>query len=160
MTQSNSLLKKGTALRQTNETDMNAQSSRSHAIFSLTLTQKKYTGSGQPPRSSSPLPPGGRSPSRLARPGSMYSGPSPNGIVSPTFGRPSTPNTFASGMGRGGLRPASALGHQGERLIHADDDRGDWVTIVSKFHFVDLAGSERVSFKLVLTLPNFLTNGL
>lgn len=25
------------------------------------------------------------------------------------------------------------------------DDSGEWVTVVSKFHFVDLAGSERVS---------------
>lgn len=50
-------------------------------------------------------------------------------------------------MGRGGgLRPASALGHAGERLAAggAEDDVGEWVTIVSKFHFVDLAGSERV----------------
>lgn len=41
----------GTSIRRTNETEMNAQSSRSHAIFSLTLTQKKFTGSGPPPRS-------------------------------------------------------------------------------------------------------------
>lgn len=129
---------------------MNAQSSRSHAIFSLTLTQKKYTGSGYPPRSSSPLPPGGRSPSRLARPGSMYAGgPSPvsNRVASPTLGgRPSTPS-FAVAMNRGsGLRPASALGHMSDRTSAIDDDTGDWVTIVSKFHFVDLAGSERVRF--------------
>ncbi|PPQ93251.1 hypothetical protein CVT25_015249 [Psilocybe cyanescens] len=143
------LLKKGTSIRRTNETDMNAQSSRSHAIFSLTLTQKKYSGSGPPPRSSSPLPPGGRSPSRLARPGSMYAGgPSPtaNRVGSPTLGRPSTPS-FASAIGRGsGLRPASALGHMSDRSNTAavDEDSGDWVTIVSKFHFVDLAGSERL----------------
>lgn len=43
--------------------------------------------------------------------------------------------------------------------MHGDDDRGDWVTIVSKFHFVDLAGSERVSFK-PLMLSIFLTNEL
>ena len=126
---------------------MNAQSSRSHAIFSLTLTQKKFSGSGQPPRSSSPLPPGGRSPSRLVRPGSMYgSGPSASEkrVASPTLGRPSTPS-FASAMGRGGLRPASALGQLSDRPNNSfDEDRGEWVTIVSKFHFVDLAGSERV----------------
>uniref|UniRef100_A0A8H7Y0Q3 Kinesin motor domain-containing protein n=1 Tax=Psilocybe cubensis TaxID=181762 RepID=A0A8H7Y0Q3_PSICU len=143
------LLKKGTSIRRTNETDMNAQSSRSHAIFSLTLTQKKYSGSGPPPRSSSPLPPGGRSPSRLARPGSMYAGgpsPSANRVASPTLGRPSTPS-FASAMGRGiGLRPASALGHLGDRSNTAanEEESGEWVTIVSKFHFVDLAGSERL----------------
>jgi len=129
---------------------MNAQSSRSHAIFSLTLTQKKFVGSGAPPRSSSPLPPGGRSPSRLVRPGSVYtangsvSGPGTR-VGSPTFGRPATPS-FAAAMGRGGgLRPSSALGHAGERASGADDEGGEWVTIVSKFHFVDLAGSERVS---------------
>ncbi|KAK2466821.1 hypothetical protein APHAL10511_001079 [Amanita phalloides] len=141
------LIRKGTAIRRTNETDMNAQSSRSHAIFSLTLTQKKYTGSGPPPRSSSPLPPG-RPASRLARPGSVYT--SPPGaagprVGSPTFGRPPTPS-FAIAMGRGGLRPSSALGHHGgDRLGVGDEDNGsDWVTIVSKFHFVDLAGSERL----------------
>ncbi|THU88609.1 kinesin [Dendrothele bispora CBS 962.96] len=143
------LIRKGTSIRRTNETDMNAQSSRSHAIFSLTLIQKKFTGSGAPPRSSSPLPPGGRSPSRLARPGSVYTG---NGsasgpgtrVGSPTFGRPATPS-FAAAMGRGGgLRPSSALGHTGERSNGVDEDSGEWVTIVSKFHFVDLAGSERL----------------
>lgn len=141
------LIRKGTSIRRTNETDMNAQSSRSHAIFSLTLTQKKFNGSGNPPRSSSPLPPG-RSPSRLVRPGSMYAGgPSPvaNRVASPTLGRPSTPSSFTSALGRpSSLRPASALGHLGERAAAIDEESGEWVTIVSKFHFVDLAGSERV----------------
>lgn len=140
------LLRKGTSIRRTNETDMNAQSSRSHAIFSLTLTQKKYSGSGPPPRSPSPLPPAGRSPSRLTRPGSMYvGGPSAAAgrVGSPTFGRPSTPS-FSSALSRGGLRPASSLGHAGERPGSGDDGPGEWVTIVSKFHFVDLAGSERL----------------
>ncbi|KAG6862051.1 hypothetical protein C0995_007181 [Termitomyces sp. Mi166 len=139
-----SLLRKGTSIRRTNETDMNAQSSRSHAIFSLTLTQKRYTGS-TPPRSSTPFSSSGRSPSRLARPGSMIASPSATRVASPTLGRPSTPS-FAAAMGRGGLRPSSALGHVGERSSHAngDDEHGEWVTIVSKFHFVDLAGSERL----------------
>lgn len=50
-------------------------------------------------------------------------------------------------MGRGGgLRPGSAMGG---RISPApgrdqDDEVGEWVTVVSKFHFVDLAGSERV----------------
>ncbi|KAG1756320.1 kinesin domain-containing protein [Suillus paluster] len=140
------LIRQGTSIRRTNETDMNAQSSRSHAIFSLTLTQKKYTGSGVPPRSSSPLPPGGRSPSRLARPGSLYTtGSSPSARVSsPTMGRPATPS-FQAAMGRGGgLRPASALGLRPSENRQDDDESGEWTTIVSKFHFVDLAGSERL----------------
>ncbi|KAF9780579.1 kinesin-domain-containing protein [Thelephora terrestris] len=147
------LLRKGTSIRRTNETDMNAQSSRSHAIFSLTLIQKKYVGTNPlPPRSSSPLPPGGpgRSPSRLARPGSMIAGPS-NRVSSPTPGRPGTPSFSAalnrSSLQASGLRPPSSLGFH-----HADHDSaesiasadGDWVTVVSKFHFVDLAGSERL----------------
>lgn len=142
------LIRQGTSIRRTNETDMNAQSSRSHAIFSLTLTQKKYTGSGVPPRSSSPLPPSGRSPSRLARPGSLHANGSPSSarVSSPTPGRPSTPS-FQAAMGRGaGLRPASSLGLRppDNRADAADDDAGGWTTIVSKFHFVDLAGSERL----------------
>lgn len=155
-----SLIRTGTSFRRTNETDMNAQSSRSHAIFSLTLTQKKYVGSGPPPRSSSPLPPGGgRSPSRLARPSStMYGNTSGTRVSSPTFGRPATPS-FASAMGRGasGIRPPSSMGmlsptdgggrrqslSPGGTQANGDGD-GEWVTIVSKFHFVDLAGSERV----------------
>lgn len=129
-------------MRRTHETDMNAQSSRSHAVFSLTLVQKKYNGSGAPPRSNSPLPPAGsRSPSRLARPGSMYSTPpGASRVGSPPFGRPPTPS-FATAMTKG-LRPSSALGH---RTGGDDDDGpGEWTTIVSKFHFVDLAGSERL----------------
>lgn len=78
----------------------------------------------------------------------MYaSGVSGARVSSPTFGRPATPS-FVAAMGRGGgLRPASALGHTGDRSSTngPDDDTGEWVTIVSKFHFVDLAGSERVS---------------
>lgn len=142
------LIRQGTSIRRTNETDMNAQSSRSHAIFSLTLTQKKYTGSGLPPRSSSPLPPSGRSPSRLARPGSLHTNGSPSAarVSSPIPGRPSTPS-FHTAIGRGGgLRPASSLGLRPSdgRADVADDDAGGWTTIVSKFHFVDLAGSERL----------------
>lgn len=149
-----SLIRQGTSIRRTNETDMNAQSSRSHAIFSLTLIQKKFTGSGPPPRSSSPLPPGGRSPSRIGRPGSVI-GPagSSSRVSSPTFGRPSTPS-FQSAIARGG-RPASSLGllspdmgRNGASKDTGDASGGEWVTVVSKFHFVDLAGSERVREQL------------
>ncbi|KIY42941.1 kinesin-domain-containing protein [Fistulina hepatica ATCC 64428] len=149
-----SLVRQGTAIRRTNETDMNAQSSRSHAIFSLTLTQKKYVGSGPPPRASSPQP-GTRPASRLMRPGSVAAvrpgsvalSPTRPASVSqrvgsPTFGRPPTPS-FTSAMNRGGLRPSSALGYN-ERASEEDRGAGDWISITSKFHFVDLAGSERL----------------
>ncbi|KAI0636643.1 kinesin [Trametes polyzona] len=144
------LIRQGASIRRTNETDMNAQSSRSHAIFSLTLTQKKFTGSGPPPRSSSPLPPGGRSPSRIARPGSVI-GPAGGSsrVSSPTFGRPATPS-FQSAIARGS-RPASSLGFLSPDMARnstsketGDASGGEWVTVVSKFHFVDLAGSERL----------------
>jgi kinesin family protein 4/21/27 len=46
-------------------------------------------------------------------------------------------------MGRGGLRPSSALGHR-SGSPEEDEGPGSWTTIVSKFHFVDLAGSERL----------------
>jgi hypothetical protein len=135
-----SLLKQGSSIRRTNETDMNAQSSRSHAIFSLTLTQKRFTGT-TPQRLGrhSPIPP---TPSRLARPGSMYAR-----VGSPTSGRPQTPS-FASAMGRGagGLRPGSAMGMRSGSPD--EEQQGEWITVVSKFHFVDLAGSERVSVLL------------
>ncbi|KAI0333577.1 kinesin [Cubamyces sp. BRFM 1775] len=143
------LIRQGASIRRTNETDMNAQSSRSHAIFSLTLTQKKFTGSGAPPRSSSPLPPGGRSPSRIARPGSVIGPAGGSRVSSPTFGRPATPS-FQSAIARGG-RPASSLGFLSPDMGRnnaakdaGDASGGEWVTVVSKFHFVDLAGSERL----------------
>lgn len=130
---------------------MNAQSSRSHAIFSVTLTQKKFSGSGTPPRNgrTSPLPPNGSpSPSKIVRPGSMYGG-SASRVASPTFGR-AMPNSFGAAMTRGTgggmLRPSSALGLR-ERVDPDEDERGEWSTVVSKFHFVDLAGSERVSMR-------------
>ncbi|KAG8907187.1 hypothetical protein FRB99_005159 [Tulasnella sp. 403] len=140
------LLRAGSSIRRTNETDMNAQSSRSHAIFSLTLTQKKYTGSGIPKTSSgrtSPMPPTGPSTSRLARPSSVYVG-GANRVGSPTFGRPPTPS-FASAMRGAGLRPASAMALRPGSPDHEESsDSGAWVTVTSKFHFVDLAGSERL----------------
>ncbi|KAH8117048.1 kinesin [Phellopilus nigrolimitatus] len=140
------LIRQGTSIRRTNETDMNAQSSRSHAIFSLTLTQKKFSGSGAPPRSTTPVAPNGRSPSRLARPVSHQATSGSSRVSSPTFGRPPTPS-FATAMGRGGgLRPSSALGlHSSDgKAKNVEEEGGEWVTVVSKFHFVDLAGSERL----------------
>jgi hypothetical protein len=75
----------------------------------------------------------------------MFAGGS-GGVISPTLGRTNTPGYSTLG-GRGGLRPGSALGMRGHEPKDSldDDSVGEWVTVVSKFHFVDLAGSERVS---------------
>ena len=124
------LLTQGSALRQTNSTDMNAQSSRSHAIFSLTLTQRKYTGTGTPP-----------SPPDARKAAHRLSG-LPR-MTSPTPGaRAGTPDRPGS---RTGLRPPSAIGNRPTTPV-SDMVNGvdSWTTISSKFHFVDLAGSERL----------------
>jgi hypothetical protein len=66
-------LKRGSLSRQTGATDMNAQSSRSHAIFSVTLAQQKFVpASGSSPslndsQQKSGVRPPSRSNSRLSR---------------------------------------------------------------------------------------------
>lgn len=144
-------LLQGTSVRRTNETDMNAQSSRSHAIFSITLTQKKWQGSGPPPNSTAPpssfgaggrSTPAGRSVSSLSRASGI---PMAGRVASPSFGR-RTPSGIPGLSGRAssaGLRPASVAGDVGGGDDSASTD-GEWITVTSKFHFVDLAGSERL----------------
>ncbi len=104
------------------------RSSRSHAIFSLTLTQKRFTGSGPPPVAAVIA-----SPSRLARPGSTIGFQSAR-VGSPTFGR--LAHAKFSICNDTGTRcfppPQSSLGHsEDDRLASASS--GEWVTIVSKF---------------------------
>jgi hypothetical protein len=58
-------LKRGSSSRQTGATDMNAQSSRSHAIFSVTLAQQRFIpASGSNQSNDSQQKPGVRPPSR------------------------------------------------------------------------------------------------
>lgn len=152
-------LLQGSSIRRTNETDMNAQSSRSHAIFTLTLTQRKYTGNNPLPLTGRPAssfgmrsqtPTGLRTPtgrsSALPRPASSIPGASSrlSGALS-SPGRSSTPG----GGTAFGLRPASVISNSGRASPIVEDrsgggDSGEWVTVTSKFHFVDLAGSERL----------------
>ncbi|KAG0168002.1 hypothetical protein DFQ30_005399 [Apophysomyces sp. BC1015] len=117
-------LQMGTQNRATGSTDMNAKSSRSHAIFSVTLKQEKWVPSSESKKSaavhkneSTPHPP---TPSRSSM------------LASPLSRRSNTLNV-------------KALVGQMERHAKslADDDDGDWMVVNSKFHFVDLAGSER-----------------
>ncbi|KAJ9479656.1 Kinesin-like protein CIN8 [Pseudozyma hubeiensis] len=142
-------LLQGSSVRRTNETDMNAQSSRSHAIFSITLTQKKWVGSGPPPNAAPPSSfggrstPGGRAVSNLSRASGI---PIAGRVASPSFGR-RTPSGIPALGGRNssiGLRPASVYGDAGDDSMSSSSADGEWVTVSSKFHFVDLAGSERL----------------
>ncbi|GAA5896351.1 hypothetical protein JCM8208_001854 [Rhodotorula glutinis] len=128
------LLAQGSTLRQTGATDMNAQSSRSHAIFSLTVTRRKWTGVGPPPSApSTPSSPQNRRMSALPR----MSSPAPPGRAgTPTGDRPAS---------RFGLRPTSSLGRPSTpSAASSDDAEGSWTVTTSKLHFVDLAGSERL----------------
>ena len=140
------LLQDGSARRKTSETGMNATSSRSHAIFSLTIVQRKRTGiissTSQPlwedtstptrtlkrPSSAIGLPDAGRSP--------IPSGRSPI----PSGSRPGPPPSSFTGMQRPGLpRPKSI--HVASTVSESDSE---FVVVTSKFNMVDLAGSERL----------------
>ena len=128
------LLAQGSTLRQTGATDMNAQSSRSHAIFSLTVTRRKWSGTGPPPSApTTPSSPQSRRMSALPR----MSSPAPPGRAgTPTGDRPAS---------RFGLRPTSSLGRPSTPSAASSDDAdGTWTVSTSKLHFVDLAGSERL----------------
>ncbi|GAA6047599.1 hypothetical protein JCM3770_001583 [Rhodotorula araucariae] len=129
------LLAQGSTLRQTSATGMNAQSSRSHAIFSLTVTRRKWAGAGPPPTSeATPPSPQHRRLSALPR------------IASPAPpGRAGTPTADRPGS-RFGLRPPSSLGRPStpSAASSADEGEGTWTVITSKLHLVDLAGSERM----------------
>lgn len=160
----------GSQNRQTHSTEMNEKSSRSHAIFSITLRQEKFIPTHPPPPqpaysdsqnnsptfrrahsktpsiSSTPMPTnsnGGGSASNLlnGRPGT------------PTTGGSSIPTPYTSGIVAPGskLKRQSVLPESVSSLSLAsqatNDDpevEGEWVTLNSKFHFVDLAGSERL----------------
>lgn len=105
---------------------MNKESSRSHAIFSLTLVQTRRTGDGS------------GTPGAKGRPMSTPNGP-PSSMRSPTPSGIRTPNRTsmfaARGMNGSGRVTPSTSSH---------DDEASWVETSSKFHFVDLAGSERL----------------
>ncbi|KDN52496.1 kinesin-domain-containing protein [Tilletiaria anomala UBC 951] len=164
-------LVQGSAVRRTNETDMNAQSSRSHAIFSLTMTQRKCGGSGPapPPVASSgsgaaalansalngrTTPTGRASTSGLPRPSSSLGRSTPTGFPSASAGRASvsglrTPNTLLSGSRSQSPVAGGGAGLAAEERMRGlsgvlGTGEGEWTTVVSKFHFVDLAGSERL----------------
>ncbi|KAF9999255.1 hypothetical protein BGZ65_005359, partial [Modicella reniformis] len=144
----------GSQNRQTHSTEMNEKSSRSHAIFSITLRQEKFVPTHPPP----PVSPTTAEPSRRGSKLPLNGTTHINGFTTPS-GRPATPTTpgtsipspYTSGIVAPGskLRRLSAM-PEPPSLITAPsspdepEPEGEWVVLNSKFHFVDLAGSERL----------------
>ncbi|CAO3600850.1 unnamed protein product [Absidia cylindrospora] len=114
----------GTDSRATGSTDMNAKSSRSHAIFSVTLKQEKWVPTTSSSKSSSSIR------KREAAPSPV-----------------STRSSISGGMNRRAscLNVKAMVGQmEQQRQGKEDDEDGEWMILHSKFHFVDLAGSERL----------------
>lgn len=116
------LLREGSLRRQTGETNMNLTSSRSHAIFSLTLTQSRRASSLDDGDRTNTQTPNGRRPMSVMVGGSRS--------TTPVFARSLPPSSYSK-LGR----PQS---------VHASSHSDDMVLLTSKFNLVDLAGSERL----------------
>ncbi|WVQ67744.1 uncharacterized protein L199_005949 [Kwoniella botswanensis] len=128
------LLQEGSERRKTGETNMNASSSRSHAIFSLTLVQKKRSGLTMTPPNSSGIP-RSETPTRgLRRPSSTIGLPGPRSPT-PSGGRGGPPSSF--GRATPTTRPLSMQ-------PPPSPGTNEFVITTSKFNMVDLAGSERL----------------
>jgi hypothetical protein len=132
------LLQDGSTRRKTGETGMNATSSRSHAIFSLTMVQKRRIGMTS--SASTPVIDSGSS--RMKRPNSMLAfnsrSTTPSGTRSTTpSGSRGPPTAFSTQQKTSLPRPNSML----ISPLTKDDDMMD---VTSKFNMVDLAGSERL----------------
>ncbi|KAG2226634.1 hypothetical protein INT45_005120 [Circinella minor] len=129
-------LQMGTLNRATGSTDMNAKSSRSHAIFSVTLKQEKWIRNNN--NNVTPKP----SISTHVR-NNRENGPTPTSSRSSMIGSPMMNRRSST------LNVRAMIGQMEKRQNtidedHIDDDDGKWVVSNSKFHFVDLAGSERL----------------
>ncbi|KAF9139383.1 hypothetical protein BGX30_008019 [Mortierella sp. GBA39] len=160
----------GSQNRQTHSTEMNEKSSRSHAIFSITLRQEKFIPTHPPPpqpissdsqnnsptfrRAHSKTPSISNTPLPINSNGSGSASNLLNGRPgTPTTGGSSIPAPFTSGivapgskLKRHSIMPESASSLSLAYQATNDDPEveGEWVTLSSKFHFVDLAGSERL----------------
>lgn len=117
------LLHDGSLRRRTGETNMNATSSRSHAIFSLTLVQSRRADAADGDLRSATPSKRPMSVMGMGGPGSRS--------TTPQFSRP-PPSSFSK---LAGGRPSS---------MHIGNSQDDMVLITSKFNMVDLAGSERL----------------
>ncbi|KAG0200966.1 hypothetical protein BGX33_010661 [Mortierella sp. NVP41] len=162
----------GSQNRQTHSTEMNEKSSRSHAIFSITLRQEKFVPTHPPPPQSAS--PDANSPTfrrAHSKTPSISSSPLPNSSSGSNStsnlnggGRPGTPTTggsthsnipapFTSGIVAPGSKlrrqstipeSASSMSLSSQATNDDPEVEGEWITLSSKFHFVDLAGSERL----------------
>lgn len=117
------LLREGSLRRRTGETNMNLTSSRSHAIFSLTLIQSRRASSmDQDEGRANTQTPNGRRPMSVMVGGSRS--------TTPVFTRSMPPSSYSKLA-----RPQS---------VHTTSHSDDMVVLTSKFNLVDLAGSERL----------------
>ncbi|KAF9336042.1 hypothetical protein BG006_009933, partial [Podila minutissima] len=151
-------------IQQTHSTEMNEKSSRSHAIFSITLRQEKFVPAHPPPvplsaSTTAALASEGRnsptfrrqhvkSPSLTGHPSSGMSTSGSSASLASTGSHSSIPTPFTSGIQAPGskLKRASIMSESPLAPSTPDnpEPEGEWVTLTSKFHFVDLAGSERL----------------
>jgi kinesin family protein 4/21/27 len=135
------LLQEGSTRRRTGETGMNATSSRSHAIFSLTMVQKRRLGMS----SSASQPSIDAGSSRMRRPNSM---------LAFNTSRSTTPSGTRSTTPSGSRGPPTAFStqHQNKSSLPRPNSMQispltkdeDMMVVTSKFNMVDLAGSERL----------------
>ena len=129
------LLYEGSARRKTGETGMNATSSRSHAIFSLTLVQRKRPGLLQASNSGSM---NGEINGRILKRPSSTLGFASSRSTTPSGSRPPPSSFQKSGAIVTAGRPVSFMGPS------PPSTDGDFIVVTSKFNMVDLAGSERL----------------
>ncbi|KAJ9101824.1 hypothetical protein QFC21_003163 [Naganishia friedmannii] len=127
------LLHEGSTRRQIGETGMNKESSRSHAVFSLSLVQRKRSDNGARAKNFS---------RPISSPVSAYSGLSRGGT--PTGTRPGSRTSMMPPPTSAIRQFATSPSTPARGSPEEDTASGGWVEIVSKFHFVDLAGSERL----------------
>jgi hypothetical protein len=132
------LLQDGSTRRKTGETGMNATSSRSHAIFSLTMVQKRRIGM----TSSASTPVIDTGSSRMKRPNSMLAFNSRS--TTPLGTRSTTPSGSRGPPTAYSTQQKTSLPRPNSMLISPLTKDDDMMVVTSKFNMVDLAGSERL----------------
>lgn len=132
------LLQDGSTRRKTGETGMNATSSRSHAIFSLAMVQKRRIGMIS--SASTPVIDSGTS--KMKRPNSMLAFNSRS--TTPSGTRSTTPSGSRGPPTAYSTQQKTSLPRPNSMLISPLTKDDDMMVVTSKFNMVDLAGSERL----------------